>query len=81
MRKRTALIVVDFQNDFCTSDGVEAEYRGDLSRIDDPARRISAVIACARDSATDGTAGKLSNSVRDTDSGLRKMVLNKNMLE
>jgi nicotinamidase-related amidase/isocitrate/isopropylmalate dehydrogenase len=45
--KRTALLVMDLQNDFCSPDGVRAGYR-DLSRMIAPAERIPVVIEFAR---------------------------------
>ena len=46
---RTALLVMDFQNDFCTKEGIGAEYRGDMSRMAVPAQNIPRVVDFARE--------------------------------
>jgi hypothetical protein len=53
-RKTHCLDCCGFSKRLLQEDRVGAEYRGGLSRIDDPARRIPAVIAYARDSAEMG---------------------------
>lgn len=47
--RRAALLVMDFQNDFCTSEGIGAEYRGDMNRMTAPAQNISSTVDFARD--------------------------------
>ncbi len=46
--EKTALLVIDFQNDFCSPEGVGAEYRGDLSRMAVPAQQVPRVVEFAR---------------------------------
>jgi len=46
--KRTALLVMDFQNDFCTSEGIGAEYRGEMARMVGLAQHIAQVVEFAR---------------------------------
>jgi nicotinamidase-related amidase/isocitrate/isopropylmalate dehydrogenase len=48
MGKKTALLVLDFQNDFCTKEGIGAEYRGDLSRMEGPMKNVPLVVEFAR---------------------------------
>lgn len=48
MGHKEALMIMDFQNDFCTPQGIGAEYRGDMARLQGPAERIPKVIAFAR---------------------------------
>ncbi|KAI9768113.1 MAG: hypothetical protein M1839_004194 [Geoglossum umbratile] len=50
MGKKTALLVIDFQNDFCLKEGIGAEYRGDLSRMAGPIKHVPLVIEFARGS-------------------------------
>lgn len=46
--KNTAIIVVDFQNDFVTKEGIGSEYRGDMARMAGPIAHIPRVIDFAR---------------------------------
>ncbi|WP_406633361.1 cysteine hydrolase family protein [Amycolatopsis sp. WGS_07] len=46
--KPTALLVMDFQNDFCTEKGIGAGYRGDMARMTALAEHIGRVAGFAR---------------------------------
>lgn len=49
MRQKSALIIIDFQNDFCSPRGKGAERRGDQSRLKGTARNIGRALGLARD--------------------------------
>ena len=46
--KKTAILLVDFQNDFVTKEGIGSEYRGDMGRMAGPISHIPRVIDFAR---------------------------------
>lgn len=46
--KKTAILLVDFQNDFVTKEGIGSEYRGDMARMAGPISHIPRVIDFAR---------------------------------
>lgn len=46
--KKTAVLVLDFQNDLVTKEGIGSEYRGDMDRMASPISRIPRVIDHAR---------------------------------
>jgi nicotinamidase-related amidase len=48
MSPAQALLVVDFQNDFCSPRGAGAGRRGDLSRLEATARNLARALAAAR---------------------------------
>ncbi|MGH7863390.1 MAG: isocitrate/isopropylmalate family dehydrogenase, partial [Candidatus Binataceae bacterium] len=50
MGRRTALVVMDFQNDFCSTEGHGVEHRGDTSRLKTPTENVPKVIGFARNS-------------------------------
>lgn len=47
-KERTALVVVDVQNDFCAPDGLMAQYGCDLSAVDPAVDRIAELADAAR---------------------------------
>src|SRR5271155_1876541 len=51
--QKQALVVVDFQNDFCSPLGKGAERRGDLSRLTRTARNIQRALRNARKNNTE----------------------------
>jgi len=46
--QKQALVIVDFQNDFCSPRGKGADQRGDVSRLERTARSIQQALARAR---------------------------------
>lgn len=46
--KKTAILVLDFQNDFVTKEGIGSEYRGDMARMAGPISHIPRVIDYGR---------------------------------
>nr|POE94627.1 putative tartrate dehydrogenase/decarboxylase [Quercus suber] len=48
-RGKTAILVVDFQNDFVTAEGIGAHYRGDMARMSEPMTNIPNIISYGRE--------------------------------
>lgn len=46
--KKTAILVLDFQNDFVTHEGIGAEYRGNMDRMLAPKTNIPKILSFAR---------------------------------
>ncbi|HEY6313151.1 MAG TPA: isochorismatase family protein [Streptosporangiaceae bacterium] len=77
--KRSAVLVIDVQYDFCTSAGIGSEYRGDMARMVGPIRNIRRVIDYARRNNTEvifarflGAAKYQRASLRSRDQALGK---------